>query len=110
MVSALASPIFCTSLREWSCTRNVTLNSPPRERSGKALLGKFDIRNKGLTVTKSAENGVSGSVSRRGVLQAAHKWPISSRRSMTAGNVTIEDRRRSQTAATEFPARSEDVV
>src|SRR6266446_2763713 len=21
---------FCTSLREWSCTRNVTLNSPPR--------------------------------------------------------------------------------
>src|SRR6059036_1536315 len=38
---------FCTSLREWSCTRNVTLNSPPR------LGGEF-------------------------LLQAPHKWPISS--------------------------------
>ena len=36
----------------------------PRGRSGKALLRKFDTRNKALTVTKTAEDGVSGSISR----------------------------------------------
>src|SRR5437867_1748575 len=38
----------------------------PRDRSGKALLGEFGIGNKGLTVMKSAENGVSGSIPRGG--------------------------------------------
>src|SRR6267142_3817337 len=62
---------FCTSLCERSCTRNVTLNSPPRDRSGKALFRKFRVRNKELTVTKFAEKGLSGSISRLGgVLRA----------------------------------------
>src|SRR5712691_9057070 len=61
---------FCTSLREWSCTRNVTLNSPPRDRSGKALFRKFRARNKELTVTKFAEKGLPGSLSRLGGVAA----------------------------------------
>src|SRR5712691_3198200 len=36
----------------------------PRDRSGKALFRKFCVRNKELTVTKFAEKGLSGSISR----------------------------------------------
>src|SRR5882762_2118223 len=61
---------FYTSLCERSCTRNVTLNSPPRDRSGKALFRKFRVGNKGLAITKFVENGVSGPISRLGGVAA----------------------------------------
>src|SRR6266403_3527995 len=70
---------FCTSLCERSCTRNVTLNSPPRDRSGKAFVGEFCDRKLFVSDTEFSKKGLSGSISRRGVLQAAHKWPISRR-------------------------------
>src|ERR1043166_8034569 len=37
-----------------------------RDRSGKALFPKFCVGNKELAITKFAENGVSGSISRLG--------------------------------------------
>src|SRR6267142_4186198 len=71
---------FCTSLCERSCTRNVNLNSPPRDRSGKALFRKFRVRNKELTVTKFAEKGLSGSISRLGGVPRAINSSLESER------------------------------
>src|SRR5712691_2841078 len=71
---------FCTSLREWSCTRNVTLNSPPRERSGKALFGEFCDRKLFVSGTEFSKKGLSGSISRLGGVPRAIDSALESER------------------------------
>src|SRR5467141_1138916 len=55
-------------------------NSPPRDRSGKALFRKFRVGNKGLAITKFVENGVSGPISRLGGVPRAINSSLESER------------------------------